>query len=118
MHVAKFFETPNDKRLEQDQRHLLRQSALMQLEFRSDNDDRTTRVINALSKQVLPETSTLALEHIAERFERAIPGASHGAAMAPVIKQGVHCFLQHPFLVSNDHFRSFQLKQVPQTIVP
>ena len=70
VHVAQFFEAANDERLEQHERHLLRQTALMQLEFRTDDDDGTARVIDALAEQVLAETSALALEHVAERFQR------------------------------------------------
>ncbi len=66
VHVAEILETPNDERLEQNQRHLLRQAALMQFQFRTDHDDRTARVIDALAEQVLTETSALALEHVAQ----------------------------------------------------
>ena len=38
----------------------------MQLEFRTDDDDGTARVIDALAEQVLTETSALALEHVAQ----------------------------------------------------
>src|SRR5678815_5269354 len=41
MDIVHLFEPANDERLEKDKRHLLRQTALMQLEFRSDDDDRT-----------------------------------------------------------------------------
>src|SRR5439155_7847039 len=66
VNVAQLFQPPNNERLEQHQRHLLGKTALMQLEFRADDDDRTARVIDALAEQVLAETSALALEHIAE----------------------------------------------------
>ena len=39
MHIAEFFQPTNDERLEQDERHLLRQTALVQLQFRPDDDD-------------------------------------------------------------------------------
>jgi hypothetical protein len=41
VHVAEFLEAANDERLEQDERHFLRQTALMKLELRTDDDDRT-----------------------------------------------------------------------------
>src|ERR1043166_1606376 len=66
VHVAKFLEATNDERLEKDERHFLRQTALMQLEFGTDNDDRTAGVIDVFSEKVLAETSALALEHVAE----------------------------------------------------
>src|SRR5436190_8136112 len=42
MHVSKFFQTPDNERLKQDQRHLLGQAALVQLEFRPNDDYRTS----------------------------------------------------------------------------
>ena len=53
-----------DERLEQFQRHLLRQPALMKLQFRTNHDHRAAGIIDALAQQVLPETALLALEHI------------------------------------------------------
>ena len=55
-----------DERLEQLQCHLLRQAALMQLELGSDDDHRTTGIVDALAKEVLAEPALLALEHIGE----------------------------------------------------
>src|SRR5690606_42019866 len=42
-----------DEGLEQLQRHLLRQAALVQAQGRADHDDRTARVVDALAEQVL-----------------------------------------------------------------
>ena len=53
-----------DKRLEQLKRHLLRQTALMQFQIRANHDDRTTRIIDAFTKQVLAETPLLTFQHI------------------------------------------------------
>ena len=99
------------------ERHLLRQTALVELELGTDDDDRTARVIDALAEQVLAETSALALEHVAERFQRAIAGAGDGAAMAAVVEQRVHRFLQHALFVADDDFRRLELEQVLQTVV-
>src|SRR2546426_8334634 len=60
MDIAEFLEPADDKRLEQNERHLLGQAALMQLEFRADDNDRTARVIDAFAEQILTETSALA----------------------------------------------------------
>src|SRR6185437_6197192 len=50
-----------DEGLEQLQRHLLRQTALVQAQLRTDHDDRTARVVHALAEQVLTEPALLAL---------------------------------------------------------
>src|SRR5262245_38431039 len=65
-HEAALFELVVDERLEQLERHLLRQATLMQLEFRSDDDDGTARVVDALAEQVLTEPALLALERVAQ----------------------------------------------------
>ena len=64
-----------DERLEQLERHLLGKPALVQLELGADDDDRTARVVDALSEQVLTKTALLALEHIGERLERPVVGS-------------------------------------------
>src|SRR5450755_1674607 len=73
--VAEFLETADDERLEQDERHFLRQTALVKLEFRPDDDDGTTGVIDALSEKILAKTAAFALEHVAQGLQRAIARA-------------------------------------------
>src|SRR6185369_4595388 len=63
---AALFELVVDERLEQLERHLLRQPALVQLQLRPDDDDRTARVVDALAEQVLAEAPLLALERVAQ----------------------------------------------------
>ena len=118
VHVAEFLEAADDERLEQHERHLLRQTALVQLQLRTDDDDGTARVIDALAEQVLTETSALALEHVAQRFQRTIAGAGDGAAMATVVEQRIDSFLQHALFVADDDIRRLELEQVLQPVVP
>ena len=44
--------------------HLLGETALVDLKFGSNDDNRTTRVVNTLSEEVLTETSLLSFEHV------------------------------------------------------
>ena len=118
MHVAKFLEPPNDERLEQNQCHLLGQAALMQLQVRPDHDHGTAGVIHTLAEKILTEATALALEHIAQRLEGAVAGASDGATVATVVEQRVHCLLQHALLVSDDHLRCLKSQEVFQAVVP
>src|SRR6185312_14774318 len=92
--VPRLFQTVIDERLEQLQRHLLGQAALVQLEFRTDNDYGTAGVVNALTQQVLAEASLLALEGVRERLQRAVVSATQDAATTTVIKQSIHGLLQ------------------------
>src|SRR6185295_17044405 len=59
-------ELAHDERLEQLERHLLGQPALMELELRADDDDRPARVVDTLAEQVLTEPALLALEHVGQ----------------------------------------------------
>ncbi|CEG07608.1 hypothetical protein BN961_01006 [Afipia felis] len=106
-----------DERLEQFERHLLRQAALMQLQLGADHDDRTARVVDALAEQVLAEAALLALEHVGERLQRTLVGAGDDAAAAAVVEQRVHSFLQHALFIADDDVRRAQLHQPLQTIV-
>src|SRR6195952_994563 len=59
-------ELGHDERLEQLERHQLRQPALVQPQGRAGHDDRAPRVVHALAEQVLAEAPLLALEHVAQ----------------------------------------------------
>src|SRR5205085_10259664 len=78
-----------DERLEQLERHLLRQAALMQLQLRPGYDDRAARIVDALAEQVLAEAALLALQHVAERLQRALVRTGDGAAATAVVEQSV-----------------------------
>ena len=116
--VAEFLEAANDEGLEEHQRHLLGKAALVQLELRPNDDDGTTRVIDTLTQQVLAEAARLALEHVRQGLQGAVARTGHGATMAAVIEQGIDRLLQHALLVPDDDFRSLELEQVLETIVP
>ena len=62
---AALFELVVDERLEQLERHLLRQAALVQLQLGTDDDHRTAGVVDALAEQVLAEAALLALQRVA-----------------------------------------------------
>ena len=53
-----------DKRLKQLQSHFLRQTALMQFQFRTDGNNRTSRIVNTFTQKVLTETSLFTFQHI------------------------------------------------------
>ena len=106
-----------DERLEQLERHLLRQAALVQLELRTDHDHRAARIVDALAEQVLAEAALLALEHVGERLQRTLVGAGDDAAAAAVVEQRVDRFLQHALLVADDDVGRAQLDQPLQAVV-
>ena len=54
---AALLELVVDEGLEELERHLLRQPALVEAELRADDDDRAARVVDALAEQVLAEAA-------------------------------------------------------------
>src|SRR6185312_2073444 len=106
-----------DERLEQLERHLLRQAALGQLELRPHHDDRTAGVVDALAEQVLAEAALLALEGVGERLQGPVVRALEHAAAAAVVEEGVDGLLEHALLVAHDDLRGAQLQQLLQPVV-
>ena len=106
-----------DERLEQLERHLLRQAALVQLQLRTDHDHRAAGIVDALAEQVLAEAALLALQHVGERLQRTLVGAGDDAAAAAVVEQRVDRLLQHALLVADDDVRRAQLDQPLQAVV-
>src|SRR5690606_26184612 len=106
-----------DERLEQLERHLLGQAALVQLELRAHGDHRTAGIVDALAEQVLTEAALLALEHVRERLERALVRTGDGAATAAVVEERVDSFLQHALFVADDDVRRAELDQALQPVV-
>ena len=117
MHVAKFLQTTNDERFKQHERHLLRKTALVQLELGADDDHGTAGVIDAFAEKVLTEAAGLALEHVRQRFQRAISRAGDRTTVTAVVEERVHRFLKHALLVADDDFRRLELEQVLQPVV-
>ncbi len=106
-----------DERLEELERHFLRQTALVQFQFGADDDNRTARVIDTLAEQVLAEAALFALEHVGERLERALVRASNDAAAAAIVEKGIDRFLQHAFFVAHDDVGRLDFHQLTQTVV-
>src|SRR5690606_2446473 len=117
LRVTEVDQTLDHERLEQLESHLLGQTALVQVELRADDDDRTARVVDALSEQVLTEAALLALEHVAQGLQRTVSGTGDGATAAAVVEQGVDGLLQHPLLVVDDDLGSPEVDQSTQTVV-
>ncbi|MBA7666521.1 hypothetical protein ES703_74602 [subsurface metagenome] len=106
---ATLFKFANNKRLIQLQSYFLRQTALIKFQIRAYHNYRPSRVIHTLTKQVLTESSLLALNHIGQRFQRPIITAQNRTPAAAIIQQRIHRLLQHPFLIADNHLRSIQV---------
>src|SRR5712692_2540819 len=115
--VALGFELVIDEGLEELERHLLGQTALVELQLRADNDDGSAGVIHALAEEVLAETPLLALEGVAEGLERAVVGSAENATAAAIVEQCVNGLLQHALFVAHDDVRRAELHELLQTVV-
>jgi len=67
----------DDEGFEQLDRHRLRKSTLVEFQLRPDDDYRTTGIVDSLSKEILTESTLLALEHVGERFERPFTASAY-----------------------------------------
>ncbi|MBS1224225.1 MAG: hypothetical protein H6R24_903 [Proteobacteria bacterium] len=106
-----------DERLEQFQRHLLGQAALMQAQGGADHDHRTTRVVHPLAEQVLAEPALLALDHVGQRLQRPLVAAGDGPAPPAVVQQRIHRFLQHALFVADDDVGRGEFQQPLEAVV-
>ena len=105
------------ERLEELDGHFLRQTALIEFQFRSYDDNRTSGIVHALAEEVLSETSLLAAEQARNGLQIAVACAADGLAAAAVIDERVHSLLQHPLFVSDDDFGCAEFHQFFQAVV-
>ena len=117
VHEAELFKSADDEWLKEYERHLLGQTALVQFKRRTRNNNGTTRVVDALAKQILTEATLLALEHVRERFKRAVTRTSHSATVTTVVEECIDSFLKHALLIMDDYVRSLKREEVLQTVV-
>ena len=117
LHDSALDELADHERLVKFGRHVLRNTHLVHLQLGADDDDRTRRVVDTLTQQVLAETSLLTFQRVGERLERTVRLVLHGIALARVVEQRIHGFLQHTLLVAQDHLRRLDLDQALQTVV-
>ena len=110
-------ELADDERLVQLGRHILRDTHFVHFQLGADDDDRTRRVVDTLTQQVLAETALLAFERIRQRFERTVRLVLHGVALARVVEQRVDGLLQHALLVAQNHLRRLDLDQAFEAVV-
>ncbi len=109
--------TFDDEGLEEFECHFLWQTALIELEFWANDDNRTTRVVNTFAKQVLTETTLLTAKEIRERLERTVARTRHRTTATAVINEGIDRFLKHALFVANDDIRRTELKQTFEAVV-
>ena len=66
LHNTSFEDLADNERFEQLSSHVLRQTALVQVQVGTDDDNGTTRVVNTFTEQVLTETTLFTLQAVGE----------------------------------------------------
>src|SRR5699024_2207532 len=79
--------------------------------------DRTARVVDALSEQVLAEASLLALPHVRDGLQRTVAGPGDGATATAVVEQRVNSLLEHALLVVHDDLGGSEVDQASQAVI-
>lgn len=117
LRVVQVDQALHHERLEELQRHRLRQTALVQLELRTDDDHGTRGVVHTLAEQVLTESTLLALEHVAQGLQRAVTGTGDRTATTAVVEQRVDGLLEHALLVVHDDLGRAEVEKPLQAVV-
>ena len=117
--MAKIFlnQSFHNERFEKFQRHFFRKPALIKFKFRSDDDNRTSRIVDTFTEKILTETALFTAEHSAERFKVTAARSRYGFASTAVIDKSVNCFLQHSLFVADDDIRSTELGKFLKTVI-
>ena len=110
-------ELADDERLVELGSHELRQTALVHVELRTDDDNRTGGVVDTLTEQVLTEAALLTLQRVGQRLQRTVGVALHGAGLAAVVEEGVDSLLEHTFLVAQNNLGGLDLHESLQAVV-
>ena len=113
-----FNQFPNNERLEQFGSHRFRDTAFVQFQGRTYDDNGTTGVVDTFTEQVLTETTLFTFQDIGQRFQRAATFRFHGVGFPRVVEQRVDSLLQHTLFVAQDHLRRFDFEQALQAVVP
>ena len=103
--------------LEEFDRHLLRQAALIDLQFGADNDNGTAGVVHSFSEKILAETAVFALQHIGKGLQGPVAGTGHRPAPPSVVNQRIHGFLEHTLFIAHDDLGRTEFQEPLQTVI-
>ena len=116
--LLSLYKALHNERLEELKRHLFRKSALINLELGSCYDNRTSRIVDTLTEEVLTEASLLTASiSESDLSGRLLGPVTTGLPRLPCIHQGVDSLLKHSFLVADNDIGRARLEQILQTVV-
>ena len=116
--VAELAKPADDERLEQLERDLLGQAALVEPEVGADHDHRP----GPSSRPRLPSRFSrnrplLALDHVGQGLERAVARPQDRPLAAVIVEEGIDGLLEHPLLVADDDLGRIQVDQLLEPVV-
>ena len=117
LHNAALYKLAYNKRLVKLGSHILGQAALVHLQLGTNDDYRTSRIIDTLTKQVLAETTRLAFKAVGKRLQRTVGIGLHRTRLARVVEERVNGLLQHTLFVAQDYLRSLYFDKAFQAVV-
>ena len=110
-------ELADHKRLVKLGRHEFGKTALVHVEFRTHDDNRTGGIVHTLTQEVLAEAALLTLQGVGQGLEGTVALALDGRTLLGIVEQAVHRFLQHTFFVAQNHFRGLDLDEFLESVV-
>ena len=111
------YEFFHNKWLKQLDCHFFRKTTLINLKFRTYDDNGTSWIVNTFSEQVLTETSLFTFQHIGKGFQSTVTGTGYRTATASIVDQSIYCFLKHTFFITHDDIRCAEFQKSLQTVV-
>ena len=117
LYNATFDKFTDDKRLVQLGSHQLRQTAFAHLQLRTNNDNRTGRIVYALTQKVLTEAPLLSFQRIGKRLKRTVRLALYSTCLTAVVEERINSLLKHTFLITKNNLGGLNLNQSFQTVV-
>ena len=110
-------ESSDKEWLKEFQCHERRNTTLVHLQFWSDDDYRTTRVVNTLTKKVLSESTLLTLKLVCKRLKISLRSTLSRIFDLTIVQEAIDSFLKHSLLVSDNNVWSLNRNQTLKTVI-
>ena len=115
--MTKFLEAANNEGLVEFQGDRLRKTALVQAHVRTNDDNGTRGVVDALTEEVFTETALLTLNHVGKGLQGAVALTQNRTLATLVVEERVDGLLEHTLFVADDDVRRVEFDELLQTRV-
>ena len=110
-------ESSDKEWLKEFQCHERRNTTLVHLQFWSDDDYRTTRVVDTLTKKVLSKSTLLTLKLVCKRLKISLRSTLSRIFHLTIVQETIDSFLKHSLLVSDNNVWSLDRNQALKTVI-